>query len=336
MEVRSKTAVVAGLVVAATLGVAPAGASPVPAIEETTALAQAGENPNEVFVQLTPPDFKRYGWGVLAYKKSPRAKTIFTITFGRSAARDTQSQTSEFRWDLPRKAMRVSSDLKRASIDTRRGMGNNGFVDMRLTQTEGFIRAPAGEGCTGAVSIRVGRFGGRFRFNARDQYFKRISMRGVPGFVIREHDYRCGRPPTTQPAPCPYDLELEAVDEETGVALTASKTTEGRVDQRFVVVRALDTGTAIHQIFVSLAVPEAFEASDDLTTASVDGDAAGPWLSGDLSYLGPPGTDAEDEGCGPQQTSTGLATGDYSAHFDSIGDVTPASTGMPATVRRAN
>lgn len=330
-----KTSVVAGAVLTAALPVAPSHATPaVIAIDDVASLAQTGGDTNEMFVQLAPPEMKRYGWGVLAYKSSPRSRTVLTITFGRTRARDTQVQTSEFRWELPRGAMSAARDLKPASLDTRRAMGNNGFVDMRLTHTEGYLRAPAEEGCTGAVSIRFGRFGGRFRFNARDRYFKRISMRGVPGFVYREHDYRCAE--EARPAPCLDGLELEAADEEAGVAVTAWKTTEGRVDQRLVAVRALDTGTATHSIFATLAVPEAFEASEDLTTASVDGDPAEPWLTGDLSYVGPPGSEAESEGCGTQQTSSGLVTGDYAAHFDSIGEVTLPTTGMSATLRRAN
>ncbi|MDQ4125670.1 MAG: hypothetical protein M3134_08735 [Actinomycetota bacterium] len=333
---RLKTAAVAGALLTATLAVTPSKATPAaPTLDEAVARAQTGGDTNEMFVQFAPPQTKRYGWSVLAYKRSPRSRTVLAITFGRTRARGTQTQSSEFRWELPRGAMATARDLKPASVDTRRGMGNNGFIDMRLTHTEGYLRAPAEQGCTGAVSIRFGRFGGRFRFNARDQYFKRIAMRGVPGIVYREHDYRCVD--ETPPPACFYDLELEAFDEESGVLVAASKTTEGRVDQRFVAVRPLDTGTATHSIFVTLAVPEAFEASDDLTSASVDGDLAEPWLTGDLSYVGPPGSETEGDECGPQQASSGLVTGDYAAHFDSIGDVTLPATGMGATLqRRAN
>lgn len=38
--------------------------------------------------------------------------------------------------------------------------------------------------------------------------------------------------------------------------------------------------------------------------------------------------------CGAYRSTTGLATGDYTARFDSTGPVTPASTGLSATLRR--
>lgn len=315
---------------------APVAASSVPeragAVEELLA-AQGGGGSNQTFVQITAPAVKGYQLSVVAYKETPRSKTRLTIGFFRSRAQRTQVQSSEFIWELPRGALRVANDLRPASLDTRKGMGDNGSIDMRLTRSEAYGRYPAEDGCRGSVSLRIGRFGGRFRFNARDEYFKRISMQGAQALVYREHDYRC---PTGEPPPpaCPRDLSLNALDEENGVAVGAFKTPEGRVDQTVAVVRALDTGQARHTISVTLAVPEAFEAADDLTSASLDGDAGEPWLSGDLSYVGPPGTEGEDEACGPYRSSAGLATGDYTAHFDSIGDVTPATTGMSATLRR--
>ncbi|HYP23364.1 MAG TPA: hypothetical protein VEV43_07315 [Actinomycetota bacterium] len=332
---RRAVVAIAAVVVATGL-TPPASATPLPrSIDEARALFEQPRDggSNQMFIQLVPPGYKGYRWTVLAYKKNPRAKTSLVLGFIRTGAQDTQSQRSEFRWELPRGAMRMASDLRPVSLDTRRGMGNNGFVDMKLTHTERYMRFPAQKGCRGAVSFRVGRFGGRFRFNARDEYFKRISMQGVQVLVYREHDYRCGSPPQ-QPPPCEYDLELEAPDPDAGLVVQAKKTPEGRVDQRAVAFRALDTGLAVHVINASIAVPEAFEASEDLTSASVDGDAAGPWLSGDLSYVGPPATEGEVDDCGANQASSGIATGDYTAHFDSIGDVTVAATGLSATVRR--
>lgn len=335
---RRAVVAVAAVVVATGL-TPPASATPLPrSIDEARALfAQAPDargGSNQMFVQLVPPAFKAYHWSVLAYKKNPGAKTSLTIAFFRTGARGTQSQTSEFRWELPRGAMKMASDLKPVSLDTGRGMGSNGFVDMKLTHTERYMRFPAEKGCSGAVSFRIGRFGGRFRFDARDEYFKRISMQGVQVLVYREHDYRCGSPPQQQPPPCEHDLEFEAVDPDAGLVVRVEKTPEGRVDQRLVAFRELDTGSAVHAISASIAVPESFEASDDLSSASVDGDAAGPWLSGDLSYVAPPATEGEPDDCGPNQASSGLATGDYTGHFDSLGDVTVAATGLSATLRR--
>lgn len=324
---------VLAVIAAATAGMTgPAPAAP--ASVDDLFGAQAGASSNRLFVQISGTKIKGYEWSAEAFRATPRSRPQLTVRFVRSAAQDTQYQTSEFSWKLPRRALRVGArDLEPVSLQTGKAMGNNGFVDMRLTHTEHYLRAPAEEGCTGAISFRIGRLGGRFRFNARDEYFGRISMRGAPVFVYREHDYRC-RGDSSPPHACPEELSLAAVDEETGVSIAAFKTPEGKVDQTIVVERALETGHALHTIGVGLAVPEAFEASDDLTSASVDGDAAGPWLSGDLSFVGPPASESEDEACGPHRSSSGIVTGDYTAHFDSIGDVTPATTGLPATLRR--
>jgi hypothetical protein len=315
-------------------GPAPAAALPGSIYElDGGAGAQTGAS-NRLFVQMSGPKVKGYEWSAEAYRATPRSRPQLTIRFVRSGAQDTQYQVSEFSWTLPRRAVRVDArDLKPVSLQTGKSMGDNGFVDMRLTRTEHYLRAPAEEGCTGSISFRIGRLGGRLRFNARDQYFGRISMKGAPVFVYREHDYRC-RGDSPPPPACPEELSLAADDEGSGVSITAFKTPEGKVDQTVVVRRALETGHALHTIGVGIAVPEAFEASDDLTSANVDGDAAGPWLSGDLSFVGPPASESEDASCGPHQSSSGIVTGDYTAHFDSIGDVTPATTGLPAILRR--
>lgn len=299
--------------------------------EKLVGAQRAGSN--AIFVQLVPPAVKRYQWTVVAYKASPKADTLLTIHFARSRARRTQLQSSQFSWTLPPRALKTAGDLRPASLDTGDGMGNNGRIRMSLTSSEEYGRFPAEDGCTGAVSVRVGRLGGRFRFNARDEHFGRISMRGARAFLYRGHDYRC-RDEVSPPPPCPPNLSFGAADVEGTLALAAFKTPEGKVDQAVVVQRDLDTGTSLHRISVSLAVPDAFEASDDLSSATVDGDAGTPWLSGDLDYVAPPAGEAVDEECGPYRESSGLATGNYTAHFDSIGDVTPAATGIPATLRR--
>lgn len=306
---------------------------PLSATEVRTLVGAQGDGSNETFVQLAPPAVKGYHWGVVAYQAGPRSETLVMIHFDRSRARGTQFQSSEFSWTLPRRALKTDADLKPATLDTARGMGDNGGIRMRLTASEQYGRFPAEDACTGAISVRIGRFGGRFRFNARDEHFKRISMRGVQVFMYREHDYRC-RGVVAPPPSCPQNLSLGASDADGTVAMAAFKTPEGKVDQTIVVRRELDTGSALHRISAVLAVPEAFEASDDLTSASIDGDPATPWLSGDLDYLGSPGAEGVDEECGPYEESSGIVTGDYTAHFDSIGDVTPATTGMTATLRR--
>jgi hypothetical protein len=287
---------------------------------------------NAMFAQLVTKPHKGYQWMVVAFKPSPSSKTLLAIRFARTRARGTQMQSSEFRWTLPRGALKMDADLRPASLVTRKSMGNNGSIAMKLAKAGRYVRFPAEEPCRGSISFRISRFKGRFRFNARDRYFKRIDFRGGEAFLYREHGYEC--PVEPAPPACPQDLSLSATDAEAGVAIGAFKTPEGKVDQTVVVARKSGKADSLHMISVMIAVPEAFEASEDMTTASLDGDAAGPWLSGDLSYVGAPGAEATDEECGLYRTSSGLATGDYTAHFDSIGPVTPATTGLPATLRR--
>lgn len=287
---------------------------------------------NAMFAQLVTKPHKGYQWLVVAFKPRPSSKTFLTILFARTRASGTQTQSSEFRWTLPRGALRMASDLRPASLVTGKSMGDNGSIAMKLSKPGRYVRFRAQDDCSGSISFRISRFSGRFRFNARDRYFKRIDFRGAEAFLYREHDYRCsGEPP---PPSCPQYLSLTATDAEAGVAIGAFKTPEGKVDQTVVVARKSGAADAVHTISVTIAVPEAFDASEDMTRASLDGDAAGPWLSGDLSYLGAPGAEATDERCGLYQSSSGLATGDYTAHFDSIGPVTPATAGMPAMLRR--
>lgn len=288
---------------------------------------------NAMFAFFGNREHKGYTWSAYAYKASPSARTLLTIGFGRTIAEDTQHQTSIFTWILPKGALRMDRDLRPASLTTRRSLGSNGSIAMRLANRGRYLRVQGGEGCTsGSISVRTGRFAGRFRVHLRDEYFQRLAFRRTPVVMWREHDLKCraGEPP---PPPCPRHFSFNAVEEEGGVVVGAFRTPEGRVDQIVVVARKSGRADALHTISVTLAVPESFEASDDLTTASIDGDAGAPWLGGDLSYVAPPASEGEDERCGPYRESSGVATGDYTAYFDSVGPVTPAATGVPATLR---
>ena len=322
------------LTVAVLVAAAPAAASDVPSRLESLLSRQSGRASNAMFAQIVPPKVRGYYWTVEAYKASPSSKTLLTFRFARTAARGTQSQTSRFMWTLPRGALRMDRDLKPASLVTGKSMGSSGSISMSLTDTQHHARFPAEEGCTGRFSVRIGRFGGRLRFNAHDQHFKRISLQGAQVILFRAHDYRCRDEAEPPPPHCPNDLSFNAVDAEAGVAVGAFKTPEGKVDQTIVVTGESGTAETLHTISVTVAVPESFEASEDLTSASIDGDAAGPWLSGDLDYVAPPASEGVDESCGAYRSSSGLATGDYTVHFDSVGPVTPASTGVTATLRR--
>lgn len=318
-------------ILVATAAAVPARAADVPRRLEGLIARQSDGGSNALFAQILAPKVKGYRWTIDAYKESPSSRTILTFLFARTAAHETQQQTTRFTWQLPSRALKMDSDLKPASLVTGKSMGGNGSIDMRLTRSEAYGRLPAAEGCSGSLSFRAGRFGGRLRFNARDQFFKRISMQGARVLLYRAHDYECTGAGESPP-PCPYELSMYAVQEDLGAFVGAFKTPEGRVDQGVQVRRKMGTADTVHTITVSVAVPESFEASEDLTSASVDGDAAGPWLSGDLDYVGPLSSEGVDQGCGPYETSGGVATGDYTAHFDSIGPVTPGTTGMPTSL----
>jgi hypothetical protein len=276
---------------------------------------------------------KGYGWSAVAYKERPSARTELTLAFGRAAAEDTQHQSSQFSWSLSRGALALGRKLNPAALRTGRGMGSNGSISMELGRPGQYVRTRLG-GCTGWVEYRVAKLTGRLRVHLRDLYFRRLAADRADVFLYRAHDLRCetGPPP---PPPCPDHLWLAAEDTESGVTLGIFRTEEGRVDEQVAVAGTSGDADAVHRISVQIAVPEAFEASEDLTSATVDADVAGPWLSGDLSYLAPPPpTDAADERCGSYRSTSGVVTGDFTAHFDSVGDVTPATTGMSATLRR--
>jgi hypothetical protein len=303
---------------------------------ELRAERQRARGSNIMFAHLVTRPYKGYQWAVTAYKGNPSAKTFLMIQFAQSAASGTQHRQSTFSWTLPQGALRMDRDLKPAALVTRGAMGSNGGIAMKLDRAGRYIRANAPEGCSGSISYRVARFSGRFAINLRDQYFEKIRLRRARVLLYREHDVRCAPSSSpSRPVFCPDDLSLSVVDQESGVAVGVFRTEEGKVDQRVVVAGESGDADATHSIFVTLALPEAFEASDDLTSASVDADVAGPWLSGDLSYIAPPPPAAGvDEDCGPYRYSSGVVTGDFTAHFDPIGPVTPAATGLPATLRR--
>ena len=313
----------------------PPGLPELPAeVEAIAARQRAGSGSNLAFLSVFQRRYKGYGWNMTAFKARPSAPTAITIGFAWEAAQHTQLQASQFSWTLGRRALRgMDRNLKPVSLDTGRGMGSNGSIVMRLSDPEPLIIQRA-EGCTGFISIRLGRLSGRFRFHARDEYFQRVGLDRPRVILYREHDLRCDYGEPEELPPICDQLAFGAVDTENGVSVSASRTPPGRVFQAVVVARKSGDADSVHVIHVEIAVPEAFEASDDATTAQIDGDAAGPWLSGDLSYVAPPASAESNDECGPYVETSGIVTGDYTAHFDSIGPVSPAVTGVPATLRR--
>ena len=299
-------------------------------------MGQGPDTANLTFAQLVRPRYKGYEWSVTAFKETPSARTNLTIAFSRTAAERTQTQSSTFGWTLGRNALRTDSNLKPSSLATGKGMGEYGRISMKLAGASQFARVRDPEGCTGEIAFRIGTFRGAFRFDANDEYFGQIRFPRSRVLLYRARNLHCREQGGSGGSACPDDLWLSAVDAERGIAVGAFRTEEGKVDQSVLVVGSSGGTRTAHRISVTTATPEAFEASDDLTTASLDGDAAGPWLSGDLSYLSPlPAAPGEDPDCGPYESSSGVVTGDYTAHFDSLGPVTPASaTGIPATLRR--
>ncbi|MDQ3915350.1 MAG: hypothetical protein M3323_08495 [Actinomycetota bacterium] len=314
--------------------VPPATALDLPRSVETF-LAEAQQQfdtANLMLAQFVRPRHKGYDWTVLAFKQNASARTNLSISFARTTVEGTQTQTSTFGWTLPKGALRMDRDLKPSSLSTGRGMGSNGRISMRLSGESQFVRARDPANCSGSVSYRAGWFRGTFRFDARDEYFGKIRFPRTRVVLYRANNLRCEGQPGQ--APCPDHLSFSAIDADTGVGVGAFKTDEGKVDQSVLVVGSSGKARTAHRISVTVATPAAFEASDDLTTASVDGDVAAPLLSGDLDYLAPPPAAPGADDCGGYQSTSGIATGDYTAHFDSIGPVTPASAGITATLRR--
>lgn len=322
------------------LGAAPLSAGGREAILAPEAVARANElrasqgaaASNLMFAQIHPGyRHKGYNWLVEAYKRSPASKTRLTFAFFTEAAEGTQQQQSAFSWTLPRRALSADENLAPASLVTRKGMGSNGSISMKLAKGSRYIRTRAPDGCRGAISYRIGRLVGRLAVNLRDQHFRKIDLRGSTVVLYREHDVRCA--PGPHVVACADDLSLSLSDTEQGLAVGIFRTEEGRVDQQVAVARKSGDADGLHRISVTLAVPEAFEASEDLTTATVDADMAGPWLSGDLDYVAPPPASEDvDPDCGPYRATSGIATGDFAAHFDAVGTVTP-TTGLGATLR---
>jgi hypothetical protein len=294
--------------------------------------AQQPDTENLMLAQFSPRRHKGYAASILAFKEKPSARTRLTVSFNRSTLEGTQTQSSTFGWTLPKRALRMGRDLNPSSLRTGRAMGGNGRISMKLSGRSRFVRLRNPGDCTGSISYRAGRFDGTFRLDARDEHFGKMRFARTRVGLYRADDLRC--PPEPGAPPCPSGLSLSAVDAESGVAVGAFRTPEGRVDQSVVVVGSSGRAKTTHLISVTIAAPDAFEASDDLTTASIDGDAAAPLLTGDLDYIAPPPAAEAEDDCGTYRSTAGLATGDYTAHFDSIGSISPASPGLEATLRR--
>lgn len=313
-------------------GPSPAAGLPRAVVAFLLAAPQQRDTSDMMLVQFSPRHHKGYGWSVVAFKQNASARTNLTISFDRSAVEGTQRQESRFGWTLSKRALRMDRDLKPSSLVTGKGMGSNGRISMKLSGRSRFVRLRNPGDCTGSISYRAGRFKGTFRFDARDEHFGKISFPRTQVALYRAENLRCPVPPGAPP--CPADLSLSAVDAEAGVAVGAFETPEGKVDQTVLVVGSSGKARTAHRISVTVAAPEAFEAADDLSTARLDGDFASPLLSGDLDYVAPLPAAPDADDCGAYESTTGLVTGDYTAHFDSIGPVTPASTGLSATLRR--
>ena len=296
---------------------------------------QDGSSSNVMLVQAALPPQKGYARTLLVLKEGSKKKTQMAIQMSKTRTQGTQVQTHSFSWTLPSGALQMAPDLKPTSIDTRKSMGASGRVTMRLTSPTRLVRGTAPE-CSGNVSFRRGLLVGGLRFDARDDFFGRTELGRLEAVVMKANDFRCADDEVVTPPDCPEHLLLGAYNQESGLSIAVSKSSDGAVVQTVEALGSSGTASTVHAVQIELADPESFIVADDLTTASVDADAAAsPWLSGDLEYVGTPATADEDPDCGPYDSSSGVVTGDFTAHFDSFGDAAPPTTGLSATLRRS-
>jgi hypothetical protein len=276
----------------------------------------------------SPVTVQGYGMSLFVTETQGNTTASLIVTFSITGATGRHpTQTHSYSFSLPAGAFDASGKLTKASVETGTGMGKQGAIAMTLKKL-GAIQKTTDD--CGTTKSRTGTLEGAFKLVADTTFFHTVKESALPAtLTARASTPGCGQ---TNP-PCTVGTTLTSANSKRNMFLNASRTpvsgtqTAGgptiTVSELLTYVQnptATLPATISHSISVSGATKKALIPASDLSSATLDGSPAKPYLTGGLTFTGtalPPGACSKTL---HRTISTGNVKGKLVARFDSVGD----------------
>lgn len=271
-------------------------------------------------IATSPVSVHGYGMSLFVTATEGAKTASLTITFSVTAPKQRHpTQSHSYSFTLPAGALDVSVGLARASIDTGTGMAKQGAITMAMKKL-GPIQTSTDD--CGTTKTRTGTLAGSFKLVADTTFFHTVKQSSLPATLTKHVSAPCSQPAT----PCTPGTTLTSSNAERNMFLSANRTSSNgggpAVSEVLSYVQnatASAPATISHLIQVSGAPKAALSPSADLTSATLNGSVAKPYLTGSVAFTGST-TSAACSKTLNRIISTGTVTGKLVAHFDSVGD----------------
>lgn len=228
-------------------------------------------------------------------------------SFGINATKTGGGSTQMHSWSF---GAGVKVSIKGGKATIKGSLGKYGRVDATL-KAGGPSKGALPKGCTGTAGTqRSGTVTGKSSFSLDTTFFKTIKPKAMKGQILTGGDITCG--PGTPDSASGLTLSLPGDGAAGSTMVTVSKS-GGKVSQMAMNTEdqaATAPATVFHMIMATTGA-SGLDAAADLSTASAP--AAGPFLSGTLSFAGEPAG---------ATMAAGTASGDFTAKFDLIAPYT--------------
>ncbi|MCW2985552.1 MAG: hypothetical protein JWR63_3122 [Conexibacter sp.] len=233
-------------------------------------------------------------------------------TFGIDATKVGGGSTQMHAWSFG-SAVKVSVKGGKATI--KGSLGRYGRIDA-VVDAGPAAKGSVPKGCTGSgATTRSGRLTGTARLALDTTFFKTLAPKALKAQILTGSTISCG---AQQPAAAGAKGLMLSVpgDGAPGSTMVTVARSGGKVTQMVMNTEdgaATAPASVFHMILAQTGAP-GLDAAPDLSTAHAP--AAGPFLSGTLSFAGEPAG---------ATMATGTVSGDFTAKFDVIGPFRPAA-----------
>jgi len=303
-----------------TFAATPAGTSASPSSRRSFAPASGPLSELEASFRRTAKNYRLS----LSLDSNPQRRPSVLLTVELSKRIGVTTQLHDYTFKLP--AFDCSTTLSFCTpVRTRHLMGVFGQLALRFVPQGPRIARPVDfPSCTGEKGVRRGALVGTMWFKPHNPalpgYRGNLRLRAL---VTSETIYSCK--PYSPPQPTCHETGLFASSTSTTARMSAwadfTQSSDGSARPGVVHFGGMTkTGWAVvdHTLVYDPLPPNVLTVAPDLSTATVDGTSL-PFLNGSLKFVSdgePPLT--ETSSCGTATQTSGLVSGDLTAHFDGL------------------
>jgi hypothetical protein len=252
----------------------------------------------------------------LSLDSNPQRRPTALLTIELSRTLGIATQQHDYTFKLP--ALDCSTTLSFCNpVRTRHLMGAYGQLALRFVPQGPRIARPVDfPSCTGQKGVRRGALVGRMWFKPHNPalpgYRGKLRLRAL---ATSETIYSC-KPFT--PHPTCHETGLTGWNTPTTAWVSFGEGSVRTGDVDFSAKAKTGWAVVAHNLVYNLLPSNVMTVAPDLSTATVDGTPL-PFLTGSLKFVSdgkPPLTQASS--CGTGTYTTGLVSGDLTAHFDGL------------------